>query len=242
MRIDLHVPTRWQEVSTDQLRAIVHESFGELRRDEYLLMLLLRFSNISMIAGSTADGEDGVQRTMFKDQEGHVFELEDWQTADFCHHLNYVLDEPMPIDCQWPFRWDCYLSDTSFGDWFHADAQMLGYAMDGNAERLNVVTKDLGDPHDKLDTTDTVLLMRWYDCFKEWIQQRYPLVFSKPDAGEGTMVSPIDARQNIMLMLNDGRPQDNDAIERSNVHDVLSALQHKIEEAKHLEEQMRKHR
>ena len=41
-----------------------------------------------------------------------------------------------------------------------------------------------------------------------------------------------------MLMLNGGRPQDNEAIERSNMHDVLAALQHKIEEEKHYEEQL----
>lgn len=241
MRIDLHVPTRWQELSAEQLRAVVQDSFGELRREEYLLVLLCQFAGIKMVAGSTAVDDDNVQRTRFKDSEGNDFSLADWQIADFCKHLNFILDEPMPIDCQWPFRWDRYLSDTTFGNWFHADAQMLGYSMDESIERLECVTRDLGDPHDTLDVADVVLLMRWYDCFKEWIQQRYPLVFSKAETGDGVSVSPIDARQHIMLMLNDGRPQDNEAIERSNVHDVLSALQHKIEEAKHIEEQL-KHR
>ena len=85
-------------------------------------------------------------------------------------------------------------------------------------------------------------MLRWYDCFKDWLQQRYPLVFQKAEPGEETACNPVEARQNIMLMLNDNRPQDNEAIERSNMHDVLSALQHKIEEAKHIEEQMSKYK
>ena len=101
---------------------------------------------------------------------------------------------------------------------------------------------DLGDPHDSIEPSDITLMLRWYECFKDWLQERYPLVFQKAESGSEGPASPVEARQNIMLMLNDNRPQDNEAIERSNVHDVLAALQHKIEEAKHIEEQMKKYK
>ena len=174
--------------------------------------------------------------------DGQVFDLEDWQVSEFCGRLSFVFDEAMPIETAWPFKWDRYLMNTSFGDWFHADAQMLGFTLDGDIERLKCAMKDLGDPHDDLQPldADVVLMLKWYDCFKDWLQERYPFVFQKAEPGTESPTSPIEARQSIMLMLNDGRPQDNEAIEKSNMHDVLAALQHKIEEAKHIEEQMKK--
>jgi hypothetical protein len=146
------------------------------------------------------------------------------------------------MEVAWPWKWDRHLLDTSFGDWFHADAQMLGFALDGNPERLKGAMKDLGDPPETLEPSDITLLLRWYECFKDYLQQTYPLVFQKAEPGANSPTSPIEARQNIMLMLNEGHPQDNEAIEKTNVHDVLAALQHKIEYAKQIEQQMSKYK
>jgi hypothetical protein len=143
------------------------------------------------------------------------------------------------MEVAWPWKWNRYLYATSFDDWFKADAQMLGYALEGDQERLKGAMKYLGDPHDTLEPSDITLMLRWYECFKDWLRDRYPLVFKKPEPGsEEGPTSPVETRQNIMLMLNDNRPQDNELIEKSNVHDVLAALQHKIEYAKQIEEQM----
>lgn len=243
MSIDLKTPTRWQDLSADQLRDIVSLASKELNREEFLLVLFCNLSGIKMVAGTAHEDGKKVMHTRFKTADGQVFDLEDWQVSDFCGRLTFVFDD-MPMDVDWPFKWDKYLMDTTFGDWFHADALLLGYGMTGNMEQLKGAMKDLGDPHDNLqpEDPDVVLMLKWYDCFKDWLQERYPLVFQKAEPGEATATSPIEARQNIMLMLNDGRPQDNEAIERSNVHDVLAALQHKIEEAKHIEEQMSKYK
>ena len=172
------------------------------------------------------------------DAEGNEFELEDWQLSDFCERLAFALDEQMPMESPWPFKWDRYLMDTSFGNWFHADAQLLGYALEGKPERLMGAMADLGDPHETLEPSDITLMLRWYECFTDWLQERYPLVFKKAKPGEASTSSPVEARQNIMLMLNEGKPQDNQRIEDSKMHDVLAALQYKIEYAKQIEEKL----
>lgn len=245
MTIDLHTPTCWKELTTEQLCYVVEMGLKGLRREEYLLVLFCHFAGMKMIATKVQSDEKTVVRTKFKCGDT-VFELEDWQVSDFCGRLAFVVDEEMPIDVQWPFKWERHLLDTTFGSWFHADAMMLGFALEGDIERLKGAMKDLGDPHDDLkpDSPDFVLMLRWYDLFKGWLQERYPLVFQKADSSTGSesVGSPIETRQNIMLMLNDGHPQDNEAIENSNMHDVLAALQHKIEEAKRIEEQMRKYK
>ena len=236
MTIDLHTPTCWKELTTEQLREVVELALMGLHREEYLLVLFCKFANVVMLVGSSTDPE--AVKNRFRDSEGQEFELEDWQVAEFCGRLSFVLDEQMPMEVAWPWKWNRHLLDTSFGDWFHADAQMLGFALDGNPERLKGAMKDLGDPPETLEPSDITLLLRWYECFKDYLQQTYPLVFQKAEPGANSPTTPIEARQNIMLMLNDNRPQDNEAIEQSNVHDVLAALQNKIEEAKHIEEQI----
>lgn len=239
MTIDLHTPTCWKELTTEQLREVVELALMGLHREEYLLVLFCKFANVVMVIGSSTDPE--AVKNRFRDSEGQEFELEDWQVAEFCGRLSFVLDEQMPMEVAWPWKWNRHLLDTSFGDWFHADAQMLGFALDGNPERLKGAMKDLGDPPETLEPSDITLLLRWYECFKDYLQQTYPLVFQKAEPGANSPTSPIEARQNIMLMLNEGHPQDNEAIEKTNVHDVLAALQHKIEYAKQIEQQMSKH-
>lgn len=240
MTIDLHTPTCWKELTTEQLREVVELALMGLHREEYLLVLFCKFANVVMVIGSSTDPE--AVKNRFRDSEGQEFELEDWQVAEFCGRLSFVLDEQMPMEVAWPWKWNRHLLDTSFGDWFHADAQMLGFALDGNPERLKGAMKDLGDPPETLEPSDITLLLRWYECFKDYLQQTYPLVFQKAEPGANSPTTPIEARQNIMLMLNEGHPQDNEAIEKTNVHDVLAALQHKIEYAKQIEQQMSKYK
>lgn len=239
MTIDLHTPTCWKELTTEQLREVVELALMGLHREEYLLVLFCKFANVKMVTGTADEDEKKVVHTRFVDADGNEFELEDWQVSDFCGRLAFVLDEQMPMDVAWPWKWNRYLYATSFGDWFKADAQMLGFALEGDQERLKGAMKYLGDPHDTLEPSDITLMLRWYECFKDWLRERYPLVFQKAEQGsEEGPASPVETRQNIMLMLNDNRPQDNELIEKSNVHDVLAALQHKIEYAKQIEEQM----
>jgi hypothetical protein len=83
-----------------------------------------------------------------------------------------------------------------------------------------------------------VLFLKWYERFTEWLQSRYPLVFEKSKPGDVKPTSPVEARQNIMLMLTEGKPQDNQRIDDSKMHDVLAALQYKIEYAKQIEEKL----
>ena len=239
MTIDLHTPTCWKELTTEQLREVVELALMGLHREEYLLVLFCKFANVKVLIGSADEDDKKKVRTRFADADGNEFELEDWQVSDFCGRLAFILDEQMPMEVAWPWKWNRYLYATSFGDWFKADAQMLGFALEGDPERLKGAMKYLGDPKDTLEPSDITLLLRWYECFKDWLRDRYPLVFKKPKPGsEEGPTSPVETRQTIMLMLNENRPQDNEAIENSNVHDVLAALQHKIELAKQIEEKM----
>lgn len=239
MRIDLKAPENWNEVTAEQMRSVARLMNNGSGREECLLLLLCELTGIKIIARHTDIG-----RSHFKDNEGREFDLEDWQVRDFCNRLCFILEEKPPINADWPFKWDKCLMDTAFGDWFHADALIMRFVQTGDPENVKKAMRYLGDDRENItdDDPDITLTMLWYYRFKEWIQTRYPLVFHKTETSSGESPSPVESRRNIMLMLNDGRPQENEAIEKSNMHDVLAALQHKIEEAKHIEEQMKKYK
>ncbi|MBQ4206299.1 MAG: hypothetical protein II662_06545, partial [Bacteroidales bacterium] len=130
---------------------------------------------------------------------------------------------------------------TTFGDYFHADALMIGFSTNGDINLIRLAMVDLGVKRKKISDVDAVMMQLWWRGFKQWLFNEYPFVFAGSKDG-GDSYSPLKARQNIMLILNEGHPQDNDAIEKSNMHDVLAALQHQIEIAKKEEEIMRKYK
>lgn len=238
MTIDLTIPKDWSEVSAEQLRCIVELYDAELSREAFLLVLLCKLSGIAMVAGtSEKDGKKTVH-TLFKDKDGNTFKLEDWAVADFCGRLAYTLDT-VPRDIACPFSWDRHLIDATFASWFHADALMLRYYATQNEEFMKAAMEDLGDPHDNLTRLDVELMRIWWEDFQDWLIEQYPLVFKKTGKGLEGVISPLETRKNIMLMLNEGRPQDNERIEDSNLHDVLSALQYKIEEAEHVKQALK---
>lgn len=57
----------------------------------------------------------------------------------------------------------------------------------------------------------------------------YPNVFAPSNGGE---FNPFKSLQEMHLLLNDDRPQDNERIDNARLHDVLSALDSKIEKMK----------
>ena len=75
-------------------------------------------------------------------------------------------------------------------------------------------------------TDDDVPVMRiWWAGFKEWLRGKYPEIYQKADGGGTDGYNTADAWQNFMLMLNEGKPQENDRIEHAQLHDVLAAIQ-----------------
>lgn len=232
-QINLHSPEKWNEVSAEQLRIIVELIHSGMCREDFLLALFCRLTGVVMVAGTNiVDGGNSVHTT-FKDSDGNEFVLEDWQLADFCQRTAFVIeDKPRNIVC--PYKWDRRLIDVSFGDWFQADALMLRYYDTKDPEFLKGAMRSLGDPHDEISPVDEELMCVWWEDFNEWLIDKYPYIFQKSDPRKESVISPMETRQNIMLMLNDRRPQDNVRIEESNLHDVLSALQYKIEEAEEM--------
>ena len=60
MTIDLHIPSNWLELSTEQLRDIVDLASAGIRREEFLLIMLCKLSGIKMVAATTDEDDKRV--------------------------------------------------------------------------------------------------------------------------------------------------------------------------------------
>jgi hypothetical protein len=228
LHIDLKAPKGWDEVTKEQLSVIASLMNEQLSREEMLFVMFCRFTGI------LHEG-NGV----FVTSDKHRIRIETWQLDDFCNRLAFVLDE-MPCDIVNPTRVNSYLDDITFGDYFHADALLYGFRMKGDPDMVRKALDDLGDHRRGVTRQFANEVLLWWTGVQQWLKSQYPLVF-EDNGGSSEAYDPLKARQNIMLMLNNDNPQDNERIEKSKMHDVLSALQNKIEHAKQLEEEMRKH-
>lgn len=228
LHIDLKAPGSWKEVTKESLSIIASLMNEQLSREEMLFVLFCRFTGIR---------HEG--KGVFLTSDKQRIRIETWQLEDFCNRLAWVLDE-MPCDIVNPTRVNSYLDDITFGNYFHADSLLYGYRLEGNPDMVRKALGDLGDHRQGVSKQFANEVMLWWTGVQQWLKSQYPLVLEE----SGTSTEPYDplkARQNIMLMLNNDMPQDNEHIEQSKMHDVLSALQSKIEHAKQREEQMKKH-
>ena len=228
LHIDLKAPGSWKEVTKESLSIIASLMNEQLSREEMLFVLFCRFTGIR---------HEG--KGVFLTSDKQRIRIETWQLEDFCNRLAWVLDE-MPCDIVNPTRVNSYLDDITFGDYFHADSLLYGYRLEGNPDMVRKALGDLGDHRLGVSKQFANEVMLWWTGVQQWLKSQYPLVLE--ESGTSTeSYDPLKARQNIMLMLNNDMPQDNEHIEQSKMHDVLSALQSKIEHAKQREEQMKKH-
>ena len=224
-KIELTIPENWKEVTREQLGIIAAVMDMKLTREETLMVMFCRFT------GLKSEGN-----RVFVTQDGKRIIMKAWQMADFCGRLSFILDE-LPCDIVNPTGVNSYLDDITFGKYFHADALMYAYRKSDNPKLVRQALNDLGERGWWMSKQHANEVVMWWSGVQQWLKEQYPLVFE--GNGEEEEYDPLKARENIMLMLNDNKPQDNQDIEDSNMHDVLAALQHKIEQAKRLDEKLK---
>lgn len=228
MKIDLAVPASWKDVTLEQLY-IIAPLVGDkvLGREEILFVLFCRFAGLKH-----------VRHGVFVTNEGNTIRLETWQLTDFCNRLSFVLDE-RPVDIVNPTSINPYLDNVTFGNYFHADSLMYGYMLKKDAKMVKKALVDLGEQKKRMPAHFADAVWLWWCGVQGWLKSQYPAVFEEKGASSEAY-DPLRARQNIMLMLNNNSPQDNKKIEESLMHDVLSALQDKLEKERRNEEYLKK--
>ena len=229
MIINLTAPTRWGELTLEQFRMVVKTLLLHLTESERLLVLLCQLTGIR-IYGEPSGGKT----ELFVTAEGQAFTMQDYEIEDFCNRLRWLIDDIEPDDLPNPTKRDDYLRDISFGDWFEADTQFRLYEDDNDLTHFAAILPKLGEEAHEIDEAEAIMLKMWWNCVMGKIGPMYPNVFAKNEGGGGAF-NPFKNLQEMHLLLNDDRPQDNERIDEARLHDVLSALDSKIEKLKRRE-------
>ena len=229
MIINLTAPTQWGEMTLDQFRMVVKTMLLHLTESERLLVLLCQLTGIR-IYGEPSGGKT----ELFVTAEGQAFTMQDYEIEDFCNRLRWLIDDIEPDNLPNPTKRDDYLRDISFGDWFEADTQFRLYEDDNDLTHFAAILPKLGEEAHEIDEAEAIMLKMWWNCVMGKIGPMYPNVFAKNEGGGGGFNS-FKNLQEMHLLLNDDRPQDNERIDEARLHDVLSALDSKIEKLKRRE-------
>ena len=220
MTINITAPLSWNEIS---LRNLKHIAFvmllPEIDRTHASILLFCKLAGLKM--------KKNLENTVFFKMGKQSFVLEPYQLMDFSQKMNYIFEEK-PCDIVNPTKIDSHLIDVKFGDYYIANAMMTRYQFSGDKKYVRKALKALGQRTLHLSKMKSCMIWIWWCGVQSYLQELYPLVF--PKSGEETDKTSYQILQDIFLMLNENRPQENKNIADSELHSVLSALENKIEQ------------
>lgn len=231
MTINITAPLSWNELSLRDLKHVAYVMMlPELDRTHASILLFCKLAGLKMkknIAGSV----------FFK--KGKLkFILEPYLLMDFSQRFNYIFDDK-PCDIVNPTKINSHLIDVKFGDYYFANAMMMRYQFTGEKKFVRQALKTLGQRTIYLSKMKGQMIWIWWMGVQSYLQDLYPLVFPKGGDDNSDKTS-YQILQDIYLMLNENRPQDNRHIADSELHSVLSALQNKIEQYNREKEALKK--
>ena len=221
-KLDLVYPISWETMSQEDFRNVCMILTKPHGRKEALFLCLCALAHIR------PDNPIKYDQKAIKDNL--VFLIGDKSYVitpkviqESCHQLEYIFDEvglaPCPL-----MKVDRKIFGLSFEQFYSADSYMLQYAADNNNEKwLKEAAKVLtnGATRKLLDWQKKGLVI-WWNGVKKYMMQKYPYVLHE---GESiTDRTQTDILYDLLSVMNDNKPQDNDRILKSDVHSVLFTL------------------
>ncbi len=224
-RLDLVYPISWDTMSQEDFRNVCNILAKPHGRKETLFLCLCALAHIRPDNPIKYDPKAIKDNLVFIiGNKSYVITPKVIQES--CHQLEYILDDVGLAPCPIP-KVDRKLYGISFEQYYEADAYMLRFAAeDGNNERwLKEACKVLtnGAVRKLLDWQKKGIVI-WWNGVKKYMMQKYPYVLQ-----EGQSISDrtqTDILYDLLGVMNDNKPQDNDKILKSDVHSVFYTLNH----------------
>lgn len=231
-RIDLTVPARWGDLTLPQLRTVVEVLLMTLTDEERLVLLFFRLAGVKTLGSSRTPGS-----RLCVTADGKRFVIKDWELAAIGGLLRWVIDTE-PDELPNPTGADDYLRDMTFGDWFETDTHIRLYEQDRDLSHFDTVVPKLEGAMRQVDELDAMMIRLWWVSLSSRFASMYPDAFECKTKGEGSSYNPFKSLQEIHLLLNDDRPQENGRIDDARLHDVLAALDSRIGKLKRRKSEM----
>lgn len=226
---DIKAPMHWNELTLKQLDIVAWLFQLNLDRETLLMTAFCTLAGIKI--------RHDIHGLRFVSGK-NVFKLEPYQLSDFCNRMSWLIDEK-PVDIVNPTKINGHLIDVNFGSYFYADTMMGRFDSTGKVLYVRKALRELGCRTWFLSAKKAVAIRLWWNGVQGYLQNLYPNVFPQGQS-DGRAVSPFNTLQNLLLMLNDNKPQENKLIEDADAHGVLAAMNNKIEQYEKLKEDMKK--
>jgi hypothetical protein len=231
MNINITAPLSWNELSLRDLKHVAQVMMlPEIDRTSASILLFCKLAGLKM--------KKNLENTVFFKMGKQSFVLEPYQLMDFSQQFAFIFEEK-PCDIVNPTKIDSHLIDVKFGDYYFANAMMMRFQYTGEKKFVRQALKALGQRTIYLSKMKGMMIWIWWTGVQSYLQELYPLVFPKGGDNETDKTS-YQILQDIFLMLNENRPQENKNIADSELHSVLSALENKIEQHNREKEALKK--
>ena len=227
--LDIRAPKGWNELDVKQLRIVARLIDLNLDRETLLLTAFCSLSGVKI-----RHDIHGIRFVYGK----KVFKLEPYQLQDFSNRMAWLLDDNA-VDIVNPTTVQSHIINIKFEDYFVADTLMSRFDATQEPKYVRKAMRKLGRFYLFMPKIKANMIRLWWCGVQGYLHDLYPFVFAK-GTGNGGVKSYFSAYQNLMLMLNENRPQDNGLINTAEVHDVLSALNNKIDQYEKMKEAMKK--
>jgi hypothetical protein len=239
VEIDLKLPASWADLSPEEVRYAGWLYSRRLARERMLAMAFLRFTGLAVSSGVCFAFR---RQRRLGDLRPEVFVIEPDVFWGCCEKLSFLTDvigamaAPGFAGAVSP---DSRLFNVSLDDYFSADFYYQSIGVDNRLEQARLMAGKLWRPKGsgwfakrrfkrmvrRMSSGDATADYVWYTGVKGWLRDEYPLIFSPSD---GDRVSPRETVLGLLSVFNEGRPQDNERILRTSMHEVFFELNRKV--------------
>ena len=230
-KLELAYPVKWENMSVEDLRNVCTILSQPHGKKESIFLCFCALAHIR------PDNPIKYDPKAIKDNVAFIIGNKSYVISpkvirEACSQLEFIYDEvglaPSPLP-----KLDRKLYGINFEQYYQADAYILKYGETQDGTYLKQACKTLTNGViRKLLPWQQKGLIIWWNGVKKYLMEKYPYVLQQ---GEGSIAeySPADTLQDLLGVMNDGKPQDNEKILKSDVHSVLYTLNKLYEKNAH---------
>jgi hypothetical protein len=243
-KLSLTCPTKWGELTQEQLRYVLHLIGSEMYSSvEIRTLMLFRFCDIK-VERKLRNGSWGC--SIREDGKKRYFYLQSWQVQSMIGQLMFV-EKPEDMDIRLEYvqgykAIDELLRGLIFKDYLNLEALYQGWILSKQKEKINKMAAILyrdgaGNLADGIVLTPAEItgVLFWYYHIKMEFSQRFPHFFKPVQGTPGyNMRDAINAQ---IRALTDGDVTKNEAVKNLDCHQCLAELDAKAREAEEIKAQ-----
>ena len=224
VKINLTYPVSCETMSFPEFREVCKIlSIQNVGRERALFLCLCALAHIRPDNPAKYDPK-AIKGKMPFIIDGNPYFIGAKTVTEACSDLAFIFDSvglpPSPLE-----KVNNLLYDVPFDVFYTADSYIARYQAENgqNNTWLKEAVKTLtGGRKRKLEPWERVAMVIWWNGAKQKLSERYPYVLKGGGVASGKTQAEI--LQDLLAVLNDNRPQENDKILKADTHSVLHSL------------------